>query len=254
VKILSFRLQGKMAHFRCYYSNSSALSHTIPPRTTICGILAGLLGYERDSYYEDFSLAKCQIAVASMAPIKKQIQKMNLLMIKKNDDLNGSQEHHSQTATEFVLPQNIRTGIIDYQIWIHHTDEKIMERLEKLLLQSKIGYASTGMPVALGTAYNMGWLQYEGIFTGMELSNDSVVPISSVIPLKNLKNLDMAMNNENLTYKLIKEDLPLEFDNARRLTQHGKGNMVINLYATPVFARVEKYTRLNNDTVITWMA
>ena len=42
MKILTFRLQGKMAHFRRYYSNSSALTYTIPPRTTVLNI-AGLL-------------------------------------------------------------------------------------------------------------------------------------------------------------------------------------------------------------------
>ena len=70
LKIFSFHLRGKMAHFRKYYSNSSALSYFIPPRTTVVGILAGLLGRERDTYYNEFSLKKCNIALAIQSPIK----------------------------------------------------------------------------------------------------------------------------------------------------------------------------------------
>ena len=95
MKILTFRLQGKMAHFRRYYSNSSALTYTIPPRTTVIGIVAGLLGYPRDSYYDFFSLDHCRIALTIGSRLKKQMQKMNLLMIKSPNDLNGSQEYHS---------------------------------------------------------------------------------------------------------------------------------------------------------------
>ncbi|HBM79479.1 MAG TPA: CRISPR-associated protein Cas5, partial [Clostridiaceae bacterium] len=59
MQVISLHFKGKMAHFRKYYSNSSALSYFIPPRTTIIGIVAGFLGYERDTYYEDFSLENC---------------------------------------------------------------------------------------------------------------------------------------------------------------------------------------------------
>lgn len=44
MKALTFCINGKMAHFRKYYSNSSVLSYLLPPVTTVKGILAGLLG------------------------------------------------------------------------------------------------------------------------------------------------------------------------------------------------------------------
>ena len=63
MEILAFNIRGKFAHFRKFYSNSSALSYFIPPRTTIIGLIAGMLGLERDSYYEDFSLDNCDTGV-----------------------------------------------------------------------------------------------------------------------------------------------------------------------------------------------
>jgi CRISPR-associated protein Cas5h len=170
MKILTFRLQGKMAHFRRYYSNSSALTYTIPPRTTVIGMVAGLLGYPRDSYYDVFSLDHCRIAMTIGSQLKKQMQKMNLLMIKSPNDLNGSQEYHSQTPTELVIPQDIRRGFIDYRIWFSHNDSGIMEELEHLLNIDGQGYCSKGISLALGTAMHLGWLVYEGVMVGREIT------------------------------------------------------------------------------------
>ncbi|KPA09783.1 CRISPR-associated protein Cas5 domain protein, partial [Candidatus Magnetomorum sp. HK-1] len=39
LKILSFRLNGRFAHFRKFYTNSSSLSYFVPPRTAIIGML-----------------------------------------------------------------------------------------------------------------------------------------------------------------------------------------------------------------------
>jgi CRISPR-associated protein Cas5h len=252
VRVLSFRLCGKMAHFRRYYSNSSALTYSIPPRTTVTGILAGLLGYERDRYYNEFSLDECQIAVAIGAPIKKVVQKLNLLMIKKWDDMNGSQENHSQTATEFVLPQNIRDGHIDYWIYVAHRNLEIMKRLENLLKNEGLWYQSKAISLGLGTAYCLGWLQYEGVWEGQDESSTEPVDLDTVIPVRLVKKLDIQVAVER-GYRLVKEDLPLEFDERRQLTNRGKGCMLINLNEFPIRATVEQYTRLSNGQNIVWM-
>lgn len=250
MNILSFRLQGKMAHFRRYYSNSAALSYSVPPRTTISGILAGLLGYERDSYYNLFSLEQCKIAVVIGSPIKKQIQKMNLLMINGLNDYNGSKEHHSQTPMELILPQNIRTGIIDYHIWVHHKNPEIMNKLKHLFRSTNYGFSSYGISLALGTASNLGWLKYEGEWEGISKTPMDSVIIDSIIPVKYVKRLEFENQHEFL---IVKEDLPLEFDQNRRITERGKGDMIINLFPESVKASVTTYVELNNGQAITWM-
>jgi len=252
MKVLSFHIKGKMAHFRRYYSNSSALSYTIPPRTTIAGIVAGLLGYERDSYYEIFSLERSHISVATCCSTKKIIQKLNLLMVKRANDLNGSKEHHSQIATELIIPQNIRTGYLDYQVWFHHQDQQLMNNLEDLLNIIPHAYCSKGISLGLGTAYNVGWLEYEGIFEAGERKRSNVELISSVIPLAKLKTIHMDKMSEG-EYALIKEELPLEFDEGRRITNKGKGSMIINLNAKPIPASVTSYVKINDGKTIMWM-
>lgn len=247
MKVISFHLKGKMAHFRRYYSNSSALSYTIPPRTTIVGMIAGLLGYERDSYYEEFSTERCKVAVGVRSPIKKQIHKLNLLMVKKSNDLNASQEHHSQTATEVVMPENIRSDMVDYQIWMAHTDQNIMNQFSSLF--TEIGYKTKGVSLALGTAQNLAWIESCEMLNGSG-ENEGEAAIQSVIPVKHLGSLNFV-NERVEQYRLLKEDIPLSFDHERRLKD--KGNMLINMERSPVYAQVSRYVSLDSGECVVWM-
>lgn len=253
MQILAFRLMGKMAHFRRYYSNSTALTYSVPPRTTIAGILAGLLGIERDTYYGAFSLEQCKIAVGNHAAIKKQVQKLNLLLIESAKDFNGSQEHHSQNPTELVLPHNIRSGWLDYPVWVWHRDKLIYNRLLQLFQSLDIGYASLGISLALGSAQHLGWLRYEGTVQGEEVRVEETVELSSVVPAKFINQLVIEQCGAERTLRLVKEELPLEFDGQRRLTEKGKGSMLINLMPHPIRANVREHVRLADGTAITWM-
>lgn len=256
MNVISFHLKGKMGHFRRFYSNSSSLTYSIPPRTTICGILAGILGMERDSYYEEFSLENCDIAIALRSPIKKQIYKMNLLMVKSDKDLNGSQEFHSQTPTEMILPTNIRTDNIHYQIWVHHKKEEIMEALYEILGQADYacGYGSKYMPVSLGTAYNLGWLEYNmcNAIKGVKHTSEEFLEYDSVLPISLLKDIYIRdITDEG--YCLIREEIPMEFDKNRRLTPNGIGDIVVNLMAKPIKAKVKEHIELTTNERIVWL-
>lgn len=252
MKVLSFYLRGKMAHFRKYYSNSSALSYFIPPRTTLIGIIAGLLGYERDTYYEDFSIDRSKLAIASCKPIKKNIQKMNYLMIKTFNDLNGSQEHHSQTPMELVIPQDIRTGYVDYKVWFHHEDEKIMKTLQEMLEANSAYYNSLGACMALGSAFNLGWIQYHGAFEAEAICKVSEAMVSSAIPIDRIQELKVKNININRC-KIIKEELPLEFDSNRCITDRGLKEMLINIDGEYIPAVADSLIRLDNNEIIAWM-
>jgi len=86
MEVITFDVCGKFAHFRKFYSNSSALTHFVPPRTTIIGIIAGILGIERDTYYEEFSLANCDIGVRLLTRVKKSIQKLKYLKVEHTNN------------------------------------------------------------------------------------------------------------------------------------------------------------------------
>ncbi len=253
MKIISFHLRGKMAHFRKFYSNSSALSYFVPPRTTICGIVAGLLGYERDTYYNDFSIDSFKVAMSCEKPIKKTMQKMNYLMIKSSNDLNGSQEHHSQTPMELVIPQNIREGYIDYKIWMTHRNNSIMDKIEEIFSdKEEIYYRSAGACMALGSAFNLGWIDVENVLEGKEINIISEKCISSSIPVEKVKEIKTEKMIES-RYKILKEELPLEFDENRCITGRGLKDILVNVAGNTIVAEVDSFVALEDGQNIIWM-
>ena len=253
MRILSFYIKGKMAHFRRFYANSSSLTYTIPPRTTICGILAGLIGLPRDSYYEQFSCSNCGIAVAARSRTKKLVQTMNLLKVEQINELNGSSGVHTQTATEVLMPYNIREQDICYQIWISHMDNDVMQKLTYYLLSYQPCYISKGITLALGTAYNTGWIEYVGEFKGKKIDSGNIsARIISVIPQKSVKEIGIK-NMFDTEYRLIREEIPIEFDKERRLNPEGLSNMIFDLNGNPLPVIVDECIQLDNGDTIVWM-
>ncbi len=253
MNIVAFSLRGKMAHFRKYYSNSSALSYFVPPRTTICGIVAGLLGYERDTYYDDFSLDNFKVAIAMEKPVKKTIQKMNYLMIDTVNDLNGSNEYYSQTPMELVIPENIYDGFVGYKIWATHKNREIMQKIEKLFFGYKESYyKSYGISLALGSAFNIGWVEVEGIIEGQEIKPDSYRVVSSIISTEMTKEIKTDKMTDGV-YKILKEELPIEFDYNRRITGRGLKDFLITAAGGPIVVDSNSLVELNDGKYIAWM-
>ena len=90
MEILQLDVGGKLAHFRKYYANNTAMSFSIPPRTTVIGMIASILGRKRDSYYEELASERIRISVRVMSPIKKTFHRLNFLSIKSKSDFDGS--------------------------------------------------------------------------------------------------------------------------------------------------------------------
>lgn len=237
---ISFELKGKMAHFRKYYSNSTALSYMVPPITTVKGIIAGLLGYERDTYYKIFSQENCKVSIMILAKIKKVTQTMNLLKIEQLNHLNGAGLNRTQNDTEFIIPQDIRKDAINYRIIIWHQDEIIMNKLAGLICHQNQGYLSKGISVSLGSAQCQGWIQngrqvemkaYETV--GEEVKISGMIDIDAVdkIEIKGVGHLD-----------LIKEETFTEFNGDRYLTVGSKKRVIINLSSDPLQVILKKGT------------
>jgi CRISPR-associated protein Cas5h len=82
--LIIFDLAGAYGMFRKFYTNSSSLSYPFPPRTTIAGLIAGIMGYERDSYAEELGLDRCRIAVSVRVPVRRTMQRVNYVMTEGN--------------------------------------------------------------------------------------------------------------------------------------------------------------------------
>jgi CRISPR-associated protein Cas5h len=249
MEILAFDICGKFAHFRKFYSNSSALTHFIPPRTTVAGMIAGILGIERDAYYETFSSENCDIGIRLLTRVKKSIQKLKYLKVEHPNHLNGSffdpnkKKYISNTMVpfEFLIPMDVKeeNSIISYRCYYRSKNEKTgmhFEKLKKQLHNKK----KCHFPLSMGTANFSAFIGNIILYEGRECRTDDCVSIDSSIPVSCLR--DFPRNPE---YHLIQESLPMEFDKNRNLKKHSQ--ILFNLNCEPLHVKLaSEYFLLQN--------
>lgn len=70
-EVLVFDAHGT-AHFRRVEGNSTAQTYRVPPKTTIAGMISGMVGHAHDSYYDLFRWYNSAIGVLPKSPLRTQ--------------------------------------------------------------------------------------------------------------------------------------------------------------------------------------
>jgi len=122
MEILSFDIEGKFAHFRKFHGNNTAMSYSIPPRTTIIGMLAAMMGEEKDTYYQKYRDKNLQIGIRVLGEIKKSFHRLNFLKITSKNDFRG-RSGHIQTPFEVITGNDLKEQSIKYRIYLAAGDQ-----------------------------------------------------------------------------------------------------------------------------------
>jgi CRISPR-associated protein Cas5h len=213
MEILCFKISGKLAHFRKYYANNTAFSFSIPPRTSLMGIVAAIMGWERDSYYDTLSSDNFNFGIRVLTPLKKSFHRLNLLSIKKLGDINKNwssdfrgQGGRIQTPFEVVSGFNLVKNDVIYQVFVSPKNNGIetFEHIKKKFQSGEFVYN-----ISLGVAnFNarLGDVKIidAGAFTEKK-SNDYIL-IHSAIPSKHVDNIKFEQN-ELGSYNFVEEDM-----------------------------------------------
>jgi len=133
MEVLSLDIEGKFAHFRKFHGNNTAMSYSIPPRTTIIGILAAILGEPKDSYYESFRHKDVKIGIRVLSDLKKTFHRLNYLKITGSSDFSGK-NGRIQTPFEVVTAHDLKSEMVKYRFYISPgEDSEVYELLKKAM-------------------------------------------------------------------------------------------------------------------------
>ncbi len=207
MKVLSFDLKGKFAHFRKFYANNTALSYSAPPRTTIMGMLAAIIGRSRDTYYEELASSRIMISVQLLTPIKKSFHRLNFLSIKGSSDFRGA-NGRIQTPFEVITGQNLGQDDLAYRIFIASPVEQ-SDTFDNLLL--KIESKHLTYNITLGTANFLASIVNVRVWNGVEKkASEEIIRFSSII---NVGSIDELVFNDSDSRKLLLEEeiMPSDF-------------------------------------------
>ncbi|MEO0164440.1 MAG: type I-B CRISPR-associated protein Cas5b [candidate division WOR-3 bacterium] len=241
MRVLVVDIWGSFAHFRVIYTNANSLSYSFPPRTTIAGILAGILGRERDSYYGEFSVENIRLSIRGLKRIKKQIFVVNYYRTKKEDIpriLKGEFENYPMQL-ELLLPQG--DNFLGYRVYIGEgKNGGLYDELKGVLERGEMRYS-----LSLGLSEFLGWYEYMGEYEAKEIETDE---IHSVIPAELFDKLESDFGD------VYMEEIPLEltYNDGIRILKR-KGTFLYKNDGKP-FKLVEKVNAYSvNGEFVIWM-
>ncbi len=216
MELITLEIQGKFAHFRKFYGNNTALSYTLPPRTTITGIFAAILGKERGSYHQDMASDRLRIGVGIVHPVKKSFHRLNNLMIKGGGDFRGRQGP-VQTPFEMVTPVDLRKNFVTYKVFLsaYLPGEAIFNEIATHLLNRRRVFN-----ISLGTAFCHAQLKRIEFFAdsewrSLEANGEEWLRLNSAVMIQQVEQIQVS----GTQIVLEEEILPGEFiaDNDREL-------------------------------------
>lgn len=202
MKVLIFDIKGRFAHFRKFYTNSSSLSYGIPPRTTLIGLIASILGYERDEYYDIFDSEKMYITSKKLNSGSKILQSLNYIRAVNMREIMVPKTH-TQVPFEILTGDN---GVC-FRVYLSYKNQDLFDQIEKRIIEGRFAY-----PPSLGTVNFNGSISYVGTVEAKFIRTDGYLSICTPIRLEHIKEMDINM----YTGKVIKERMVVDFDSTRR--------------------------------------
>jgi CRISPR-associated protein Cas5h len=201
-KILVFEISSDYGHFRKYFTTSSPISYSFPSRTTIMGIIAGMLGKERDSYYEELSEEHLNIAIEIINPIKKVKFSTNYLHTKINEGMTSDFliKKRTQIPCQYVKKPK-------YRIYLNSKNNELYNEIRERLESSNFHYS-----ISLGQAQHLAKIKYLGEFDlKKENVTDNLITINSVLRKDCLNELKFEYSDGKVAEYLI-DRLLVDFD------------------------------------------
>lgn len=150
---IGFDVAADFAHFRKVGNNSAKPSYRIPPRTTVAGLLAGIMGMPRDSYYDLFSPEYSAIAVVSKVMPHTYTMGITTVNTKADDAIQYlPQEKNWQHGAEMLTPKSYvqydrqrdtYEMLVDpvYRVYVSLADEDVHDELLERLEESRYHYS-----------------------------------------------------------------------------------------------------------------
>jgi len=203
MQVIIFDLTGCFAHFRKIYTNSSSLSYSLPPRTTVAGIIAAVLGLERDSYYENLSSGNLNIAVRSINPTRKLVQSVNYMKVTSKQHFINPKEH-TQIPFEIICG----TPDIRYRIYAQIKEEDLY-----IQFKNRLENRCCVFPPYLGTAPFMAHIEHVGEGRLKNADTSEFTTITTPVDINLIEELDFnQFFNDSV---LVKDKMPVDFTSER---------------------------------------
>lgn len=218
---IGFDVTADFAHFRKVGNNSAKPSYRVPPRTTVAGLLAGIMGIPRNSYYDLFSPSSSAVAVVPKELPHTYTMGITTVNTKADDAIQylpkeRSWHHGAEMLTpgsyvKYDRQRDTYEMLVDpmYRIYVSLADKNVHNELRERIEDSRYHYSpSLGLSECIADIRNVDIHTVKSATT--QAVDSAVYDDSEVVPKPGVK--------------LKRERAPLYMeatDDGRRTTEFG---------------------------------
>lgn len=220
-KCLSFTISAPFAHFRKIETSSTRLSYGLPPRTTVNGLIAAMLGLERDSYYDVMDLTHSAVSISIINPIREyqmpikhrntdpdeayssagSKRKLKIQYPKHPEEINEG-KHHQRVAHTMLRD-------VAYRINVWMSTKELYSKLESMLAAGESHYTPS-----LGLSECLASVEYHGEHTPepITVEDGNTVAVDSAIPQSSATiqtDTNMSITTEQMPAEMRRVETPL---------------------------------------------
>ncbi|ACV11628.1 CRISPR-associated protein Cas5, Hmari subtype [Halorhabdus utahensis DSM 12940] len=181
-RCLSFEIRGPWGHFRRVEGNVVKQTYRIVPRTTVAGLIAAVLGIDRDGYYDLFGPEVSAIAIQPVEELRTVNMPMNTLSTAAGDLT--SLNPRGKISIKLPNPTKLRQQhnyevLVDpaYRIDVALADDERYEQLRETLAAGKSHYVPS-----LGLSEYLAEIDYLGEFDVKPGPASGTIAVDSAVP------------------------------------------------------------------------
>lgn len=159
---LSFEVRGPWAHFRRVEGNVVKQTYRLMPRTTVAGLVAAILGLDRDSYYDVFAPDASRVAIEPVRDLRTMNLPQNTLSTANEHLVTAPSRGHARVSfpdpTELRQQHNYEVLVEPaYRIDLQLADESVYRALRTHLEDGTSHYVPS-----LGLSEHLAEIEYHG--------------------------------------------------------------------------------------------
>lgn len=247
-KCLTMTIKAPFAHFKRIEGTVVRQTYKIPPRTTIAGLIAAMLGYDRDTYYDVLSVENADIAITPVNEIKTINIPVNALSTsrdKTTEIVEGTRSLSVRVPDPDNERQQYNFEVITnpaYKIDVRIRDQDVYNNLKHALKNKHAHY-----PISLGLSEYLANITYHGEHETTPLDHDTHT-IHSAIPDASTINMDKT--NHKVHTERSQADFDTHTPDSHRSKRHATeyNNVAFNKNANPLIATTTA-TQVQNRTI-----
>ena len=203
MRAYKFRVTAPFASFRMFYTTSAQPTLNFPPKSALNGLIAGMAGFKRDSYYTLFDRINYSV-------VPDGIPEKFIININLSDPGNNISGNPRDFGTRYQLPKEF---MYEYGFTMYmFINDDFIKFSKDLLNYDAINIIEANKKVYspyLGSAFNIANIDFHGAYEAELLNTDGDIAVKSIVRLDKYK-ISLSEDRIIVMDKNVTDNMELE--------------------------------------------